>query len=114
MKSFNPATQLQNLAARQNLHYLSSRLLDAGASNDWYLFALDRRREMVVVWHAAFDMENELLIASELLTFDPSNTIPDCLIGEANDWRTWEDAIRADDNPYASYITQVGGAGNAH
>lgn len=111
--NFDPEIQLQALASRNNLHFLSTRLLDAGASKDFYMFALDRRQQMVSVWHVSFDQDNEMMLASELFQFDPDQraAVPDCLLGDAWYWQSWEDAINADDNPYARSISEAMGAG---
>lgn len=120
----NPITQMKHVAARQNLTYLNSRLigsdiepLNTNHKTEWYMFAMDRRLELVCVWHIAFDLDQEMTLATELFQFDPKGpTVPDCLLGDSVTYMKWREAVRADvlsnahgqEAPYASYLREVG------
>lgn len=101
--NLNPIHQMQGLAARQNLHFLSAT--QDSDNNSWTLYALDRLKKLVCVWAVAFDLDDEMMVGTELLCFDPDHTgdIPECILVDAKLWEEWETEMKSDDNPYGSY-----------
>jgi len=75
VKKFNltPRDLMRHLAARNSLQFLDCHQLDKGATDDYYMYASDKRKDRVFVWHVAFDFDGELLVATELFVFDPDN-----------------------------------------
>ena len=85
--NLTPRILMHHLASRNNLQFLDAHSLDKGATDDYYMYAINGRDpDSVYVWHVAFDFEGELLMATELFVFNPENAparIPDPVLLEA-------------------------------